>query len=671
MYSCNHPLRISQFSFSSFLLIRLLPVKNCISLCLLLLSGSVASAFGLIGSFAPISAPVGATVTIMGDGFAGTATDNIVYFGTVRGTVISATQNELKVIVPAGASHRPLSVTTGGLTFYSRLPFVPTFENTGPESSYISFLPKEVLLQTNRPFSVAPADFDGDGRLDLAVAENIASNNVTVDLAVYKNILVGDSTTFSDRLFITSGITANLNSSDIICVADIDGDGKLDLAVSRNDNVVWVFRNTSILGNISFDEGHPFEVSLGMYQTGVINVGDLNFDGKPDLMTGSGRSNFFSILVNTSTPGIISFQDNQAFNIGSWGVFTTDVFEVTAADFTGDGKPDLILSGQQNDRFLGIKAKIVILENVGNTESLAFSMASSQLLNTFLLYKLNLADFNNDGRIDIVCKFTDEVVFHVFKNTSVYPSTSYDIVDFPAPLEAINISAADVDGDGKPDVVLNKTNAVSVYKNNSSQGSITFAGSVDFKSNGVKYLTVSDMDADGKPEITCVNTDAGNLSTLKYSGLWRGDTYLCPNGETTLVSYTAGNLYQWQMSTDSGKTFTNIINNNYYNGAETDKLLLTSVPTSFYNYQYRCLVNGATSKEIYVLKFINIWLGIYDNEWANPTNWSCGVLPDANTDVEVEAGTVLLNANYSCRSLTVKSGATVTVGAGYTLTITH
>lgn len=673
MHLYSLPFKMAYHFCRQFILGKAIQLKTVALCCALLLCAVCASAFGVIESFSPVSAPVGNTVTIVGYGFSSTAANNTVYFGAVKAKVISATSAELKVSVPAGATHRPLSVTVAGLTSYSRLPFVPTFENTGSAASYISFLPKEVLLQTNKPFSITSADFDGDGRPDLAVADDITANNYTVSLSVYKNSTAEGNISFSDKVFITNGITANSNNADLICVADIDGDGKLDLAVSKNGNIVWVYRNTSTAGNISFDEGHPFEVQLGLYQTGVINFGDLNFDGKPDLMTGSGKNNLFSILVNNSTPGTISFQDNVVFNITSWGISNTDVFEVTAADFTGDGKADLILSTQDyipTQSYRG-KAKIIILSNTSTAEGLSFSLESFRLLPSFLVYKLTVADFNNDGKVDILCKFRDEDFFHVFKNTSTYPTTSYDVLDFPAPYETINVAAADMDGDGKPDIVLNKTGYVSVYKNLSAAGSVAFEEAIDIKSSGVKYFSLSDIDIDGKPDIICVNTDENNFSLLKYSGNWSGSKNICPNGSVNLISYKKGGSYQWQLSTDSGATFTDVTNNNYYGGATTEKLLLNAVPSSFYGYQYRCVVDGASNNEVYEIKFANIWTGAYDNDWGNTANWSCGALPDVNTDVEVGYGEVMLNGDYSCRSLIVKSGATVKVGAGYKLTITH
>ncbi|MEI9935132.1 MAG: hypothetical protein WDM71_09865 [Ferruginibacter sp.] len=46
-----------------------------------------------------------------------------------------------------------------------------------------------------------------------------------------------------------------------------------------------------------------------------------------------------------------------------------------------------------------------------------------------------------------------------------------------------------------------------------------------------------------------------------------------------------------------------------------------------------------------------------NSAWENPTNWSCGELPDANTNVIIDSGTVVLNSNTSVRSITINNNS--------------
>jgi murein DD-endopeptidase MepM/ murein hydrolase activator NlpD len=145
---------------------------------------------------------------------------------------------------------------------------------------------------------------------------------------------------------------------------------------------------------------------------------------------------------------------------------------------------------------------------------------------------------------------------------------------------------------------------------------------------------------------------------------------VCPNSYNVLTANITGASYQWQVNTGSG--FVNIANNANYAGVTTAKLQLNNLPSSFYGYQYRCF-NGTTYSNILTLKFVSYWMGYNNKAWENPSNWSCGNIPDANTDVVIATDTNApeLNSNASCRSTTVKAGGIITIKPGFKLTITH
>src|SRR4051794_5853491 len=80
----------------------------------------------IIKSFSPISGPVGTPVTIKGNGFDSIGNNNVVFFGAVRAGISSATDTTIDVIVPAGATYQPITVTDSAGTSYSSLPFCVT-----------------------------------------------------------------------------------------------------------------------------------------------------------------------------------------------------------------------------------------------------------------------------------------------------------------------------------------------------------------------------------------------------------------------------------------------------------------------------------------------------------------------------------------------------------------
>ncbi|HLG40328.1 MAG TPA: hypothetical protein VI461_11700, partial [Chitinophagaceae bacterium] len=145
---------------------------------------------------------------------------------------------------------------------------------------------------------------------------------------------------------------------------------------------------------------------------------------------------------------------------------------------------------------------------------------------------------------------------------------------------------------------------------------------------------------------------------------------LCNGTNISLPSDISGATYQWQV--DNGSGYTNINEGGIYTGTTTDTLSLTNIPATMYDYKIRCMVNGNSFSQVYTLKFKTSWTGFSNDVWENPANWSCGALPDSNTDVIISGGSPnypIINSNKSVRTLTLNTGANLTVNPGFTLTI--
>jgi hypothetical protein len=159
-----------------------------------------------------------------------------------------------------------------------------------------------------------------------------------------------------------------------------------------------------------------------------------------------------------------------------------------------------------------------------------------------------------------------------------------------------------------------------------------------------------------------------------FSGFYIGgnnsNLNICPGSTITLPSNITGATYQWQVNTGSG--FTNLSNNAPYSGTGTSALTITNAPSIIYGYQYRCVVNGGIFSQTYTVRINVSWVGTVSAAWENPANWSCGALPDLNTDVIVNGAKpnfLQLNSNTSIRTMEINSGATVTIKPGFTLQV--
>lgn len=144
---------------------------------------------------------------------------------------------------------------------------------------------------------------------------------------------------------------------------------------------------------------------------------------------------------------------------------------------------------------------------------------------------------------------------------------------------------------------------------------------------------------------------------------------LCPStASIALTSSTAGTLYQWQVNAGGG--FINIADDLHYTGTKSNTVHLNNIPSSWYGYQFQCVADSLKS-HIYTIKIGNSWKGAVSSAWENPLNWDCGAIPDANTDVVINSGTVVVNSNITVRSLKVNPGVNITVNSGYRFNVLH
>jgi gliding motility-associated-like protein len=453
-----------------------------------------------ITSFTPTSGPAGTTVTITGTNFSATPANNTVYFGAVRTNVTASTTTQLTVTVPAGATFQPISVTVDALTASSSKPFVVTFPGGGNFSTD-SFEPKVDF--TGGAWSVAVGDFDNDGKADI-VSTTSADNTVSV----FKNTSVAGAITSGS---LAAKLDVTTNDSESVAVGDIDGDGKLDLAVTnRGSNSVSILMNiTSSVINfatkVDFTTGtNPEDVAIR----------DLDGDGKPEVIVANIGSNSISVFKNTSVVGTItagSFATRVDYSAG-----TPETLAI--ADLDGDNKPDIATATDNGF--------IRVLRN--NTVSGAINSASFSSSVSFASGGgpgLAIGDLDGDGKPDLTTANTSVNTFSVLRNTStsgIIDAMSFESnVDFTTGSSPENSAIADLDGDGKPEVAISNhaSATISVFKNTTTSGVIdasSFAAKVDFTTGTVNFhLALADMDGDGKNDLVSANYGDGTISILR------------------------------------------------------------------------------------------------------------------------------------------------------------
>jgi len=486
-----------------------------------------ATAQPVITSFTPTSGIVGTSVTITGANFNSTTANNTVFFGAVRATVAAGTTTSLTVTAPEGATFQPISVldNTTTLTGYSPQPYITTFTNpsgTGIPTMY--YKPKVDIVTAFRSYATASAlgDLDGDGKVDL-VTINYGSDR----LFAYRNISspgsIGASSFATELTFSTSF------NPIAVAVGDVNGDGKPDIVVTNNIAYsVSVLQNTSTPGTVSFAPKVDFATRVF---PNSVAIGDLDGDGKPELVVTNSGVSRISIFQNTSTSGNIntnSFAPKVDFIVGS------QPSSVAIGDLDKDGKPDLVVANLSS-------ATVSVLRNTSTRGSITAASFSDngQFQTGALPGSVAIADVDGDGKLEMLVANYDANFnsISIFRNTStvgnINAASFASRVDFTTATNPRSISIGDVDGDGKPDLAVANYNSgsVTVLRNTSISGSIntnSFAAKVDFTTAiNPRSLSVGDVDGDGIPEILVGYESIDAVSILQVAApcnnnIWEG-----------------------------------------------------------------------------------------------------------------------------------------------------
>jgi large repetitive protein len=619
-----------------------------------ILAGFIFSAPPVINSFTPTSGGIGTTLVITGNNFNPLPTANIVNFGTVQAQVLSASNNSLTVLVPPGANDKHISVTINGRIGWSNQIFSLTYSGAGStfNNTYFDTTVRVTLNGLANPGLFNIGDMEGDGKTDFVLSSSVGS---IARLVTYRNTTNNGIITFGPKVEHLSGASSGGNP----LVADVNGDGKPDVTIQRGNDIfaATIFKNNSTTNSISL--GSDLTINYSILGGFSVYPGDFDRDGKIDFIIKSAYSTNIMVYRNTSTSSIISFAAPLFVGVPSNGTFNVTVM---VEDFNNDGKPDIaVLNG----------LSVSVFKNIGVIGVIAFASR----INFSSSYGATVAfasDLDGDGKVDIAKLNYDLNTVSIIRNNSTNGNISFESdVNFPVGYLPELIKIADMDGDGKQDLCINNSssNIISILKNTSTPGSLSFLTKVDIVGNGPGRFLIEDIDNDGKSDIITSNNTNNIIAVLRNKIGEPISTTLCPPVASTLIgSNLSGTNYQWQINTGNG--FSNISDNSNYVNTNTGSLQLNSIPSLWYGYEYRCVVDGLNSY-IFKLKFSNKWLGSVDNVWENAANWSCGAMPDDNTDVVINTGNVIINSNITIRSLIVNTAATVTVNTGYQLIVLH
>ncbi len=393
------------------------------------------------------------------------------------------------------------------------------------------------------PSAIAVGDFNNDGRLDLATANNGA---------MYISILIGGGQgAFQQQMEIS------LNEySQSIAVGDFNRDGKQDL-------VVGVITGYSILmgnGDGTFQPPLYTHASVGMVVTGDFNgdgILDLVYQtlGGIDVQLGNGDGTFqpplFDAFNSASSIQVIDIngdgkldlvgEENSAGTTGFYvllgkgnGTFDSalevDVSfpgPVIAADFNGDGRVDLVMSRSGGDS-LGLLGKIGIF--LGNGDG-TFQPERDFGYEPGAIGYIVAADFNGDGKNDVAVTngYDISVIIGNGDGTFQFATQAWSVGTDPTPI------TGDFNGDGLMDIATaNRTDGnVSILLNRKTN----FASAYDISAGGSSQAVVSDdLNSDGKSDLVFGDTQGVSVALARNQSFAPTKSYSLAIGDIIAVS---------------------------------------------------------------------------------------------------------------------------------------
>jgi hypothetical protein len=442
--------------------------------------------------------------------------------------------------------------TPAQLTGEDQSPVKSTFASTPRYASPPLFRPTVTYDSGGQgATSVAVADVNRDGKPDLLVT-NYCGDDCTQGRV---DVLLGNGDgTFQPAVSYASG--GSIATS--VVVADVNGDGTADLVVTNFctssincpalDGVFGSLGAVTVLiGNADGTFQSPVTYGSGGYGALSVAVEDVNGDGKPDLLVAN-----HSPITNGSVGVLIGNGDGTFQTAVTYGSGGIDASWITVADVNGDGKPDVLVANQCIASKCPEGAVGVLLGNGDGSFKTAVPYGSGG----FDSMSVAVADLNGDGKLDVLvtnlCPVSNSDCgnYRVSGTVGVLlgngDGSFQPVVTYRSGgIDAWSVAVADVNGDGKPDVLVTNyiSSTVGVLLGN---GNGTFQPAMTYASGGnPTNFAAADVNGDGSPDVLVANYCKGNCTGEGVVGVLLNKPTTSTAITATLDPSTYGQKITW------------------------------------------------------------------------------------------------------------------------------
>lgn len=347
-------------------------------------------------------------------------------------------------------------------------------------------------------FAFLAADHAG---LELDITATISGT------AIRASTPFGGTLTGLKASFVTTGTSVTLDGVEQVSGANVN-----DFSTPRTYTVTGMTGETVnyVVTVQAPDFGSSFDFPAGL-QTYGIAFGDLDSDGKPDLVTANIASNTVSVLLNTTTPRsqTPTFANTVEF------AAATGPYGIAVADFNGDGKADVVATA-------AFANAVSILTNTAVSGAPPTFAPYIQLTTGERPSAVAAADLDANGSLDLVVANCGSDSVSIFLNTTPSGAATPSFmprVDVPTGPCPESVVVSDLDSDGIVDLAVANFHASTISVLRASQPG-TFASFVTFAAGpNPSSLAIGDFDVDGQPDIAAADYGSPMLPTRMVSVL--------------------------------------------------------------------------------------------------------------------------------------------------------